>query len=91
MKVKSIKNHEASRQHKDSEFANRACKKSNEAPLEWSFMRMGKTQKGQMVASLRHTSSPPTYSFSNSHSWPKLTSVSYERGLEMLCRGHQKI
>ena len=38
MKVERIKKHDASRQHKDSEFANHASKKPNEAPLERGFM-----------------------------------------------------
>ena len=46
MKVDSIKKHKASRQHKDSESANRARKKPNEAPLERAFTRMEKEQQG---------------------------------------------
>ena len=45
---REYKKHEASRQHKDSESANRARKKPNEAPLERAFMSMEKEQQNQM-------------------------------------------
>ena len=48
MKVESIKKHEGSRQHKDSESANRACKVPNQAPLERAFMSMEREQQNQM-------------------------------------------
>ena len=52
MKVESIK---ASRQHKDSESANHARKKPNEAPLERVFMSIKKEQQGQMEILFRST------------------------------------
>ena len=44
MKVESIKKLKASRKHKDSESANHARKKPNEAPLERVFLSMEKGQ-----------------------------------------------
>ena len=48
MKVESVKKHEVSRQHKDSESANRARTRPDETSLERAFMSMEKEQREQM-------------------------------------------